>query len=78
MVNTIMINYDYDDDDDDYYYYYSTRSAERSQSIISWRAKRPRSAFAVCGPGVDPSELQTRSSHLYLYISDGVRHDVIQ
>ena len=27
---------------------------------------------------VDPSELQTRSAHLYLYISDGVRHDVIQ
>ena len=29
-------------------------------------------------PRVGPSELQTRSSHLYFYISDGVRHDVIQ
>ena len=25
-----------------------------------------------------PSELQTRSSHLYLYICDGVRHHVMQ
>ena len=30
-----------------------------------------RSEFIIC-------ELQTRSSHLYLYISNGVRHDVIQ
>ena len=27
---------------------------------------------------VDSSELQTRNAHLYLYISDGVRHDVVQ
>ena len=32
---------------------------------------------AVRGPRVDPSELQTWSAHLYLYISYGVRHDVI-
>ena len=37
-----------------------------------------REARAVREPRVGPSELQTRSSHLYLYISDGVRHDVIQ
>ena len=35
-------------------------------------------ARAVREPRVGPSELQTRSSHLYLYISDGVRYDVIQ
>ena len=33
---------------------------------------------AVCEPRVGPSELQSRIFHLYLYISDGVRHDVIQ
>ena len=33
---------------------------------------------AVRGPRVDQSELQTRSAHLYLYISDGGRHDLIQ
>ena len=37
-----------------------------------------RSARAVCEPRVGPSELQSRRFHLYLYISDGVRHDVIQ
>ena len=35
-------------------------------------------ARAVCEPRIGPSELQTRISHLYLCISDGVRHDVIQ
>ena len=37
-----------------------------------------REARAVRRPRVHPSELQTRSAHLYLYISDGVCHDVIQ
>ena len=46
------------------------RSAERSEFIISSRA--------VCEPRVGPSELESRNFHLYLYISDGVRHDVIQ
>ena len=50
------------------------RSAERSEFIISSRAK----ARAVCEPRVGPSELQSWSFHLYLHISDGVRHDVIQ
>ena len=45
------------------------QSAERSEFIIS---------SSVCEPRVGPSEQQSRSFHLYLYISDGVRHDVIQ
>ena len=45
-------------------------NSSRSEFIISSRAVRE--------PRVGPSELQSRSSHLYLYISDGVRHDVIQ
>ena len=48
----------------------SSRSAERSEFIISSRA--------VCEPRVGPSKLESRNFHLYLYISDGVRHDVIQ
>ena len=42
-------------------------NSEGSEFIISLRA--------VCEPRMGPSELQT---HLYLYISDGVRHDVTQ
>ena len=37
----------------------SSRSAERSEFIISSRAVRE--------PLLDPSELQTRSAHLYLF-----------
>ena len=56
--------------------------------FLAMRGAKPRSkwvynlvaheARVMHGPRVDPSELQTRSAHLYLYISDGVRHDVIQ
>ena len=42
------------------------RSAERSDFIISSRR-------AVREPRMGPSELQARSSHLYLYISDSKR-----
>ena len=43
------------------------------KELGAWSASR-----AVCQPRVGPSELRSRRCHLYLYISDGVRHDVIQ
>ena len=51
MVNTIMVNYDYDDDVNDYYYSLrgEAQSAEQSEFIISSRAKRPRSARTASG-----------------------------
>ena len=51
MVNTIMVNYDYDDDVNDYYYSLrgEAQSAEQSEFIISSRAKRPRSAWTASG-----------------------------
>ena len=51
MVNTIMVNYDYDDDVNDYYYSLrgEAQRAEQSEFIISSRAKRPRSAWTASG-----------------------------
>ena len=43
------------------------------KELGAWSASR-----AVCQPRVGPSELRSRRFHLYLYISDDVRHDVIQ
>jgi len=59
-----------------HYLFLTKRGAERRAKWVYHPVVRE--ARSVREPRVGPSELQTRSSHLYLYISDGVRHDVIQ